>query len=130
MSRLDDELKAVLRRREPSEDFAERVLARIALQESQPAIARSDKVAGWGRRLMDGVAGALAPQPMKWALGSAVMLLLVLGSAGIYRHRERERERVQGEAARAQVMYALQVASVKLNVAQKKVLSIEKQHAD
>lgn len=130
MSRLDDELKAVLRRREPSEDFAERVLARIALQESQPPVARTNIVAGWGERLINSLAGILAPQPMKWALGSAVMLLLVLGSAGIYRHRERERERLQGEAARAQVMYALQVASVKLNVAQKKVLSVEKQHAD
>lgn len=123
MSRLDDELKSVFRRREPSEDFAERVMARIALQEAEP---EPDAGGSW-RLLLAGLRLAFVPQPMRWALGSALALLLVVGSVGVYRHRERERERIEGEMARAQVMYALQVASVKLNVAQKKVLAVEKQ---
>lgn len=123
MSRLDDELKSVFRRREPSEDFTERVMARIALQGAAP-----DPVAGgWWRPLLAGLSRALVPQPMRWALGSALAFLLIVGSLGVYRQRERERERIEGEMAAAQVMYALQVASVKLNVAQKKVLAVEKQ---
>lgn len=112
MSRLDDELKSIFRRQEPSPDFAERVLARIALQEAAPARV------SWWRRLL-----ALArPPQMRLALAGALCLLIAAGIFGVYRYRQVERERVEGEMARAQVIYALQIASSKLNVAQRRVL--------
>jgi hypothetical protein len=123
MSRLDDELKSIFRREEPSPDFADRVLARIALQEAAPQPAKSS----WWRPLLDLTQSLRwAPQraQMRWALAGALAILLA-GTAGFYRYREVQRERAEGEMARAQVMYALQIASAKLNVAQKKVLATE-----
>jgi len=109
MSRLDDELRWALRRREPSQDFAERVLARIALQDAAPKPARGS----WWR--------ALLPGP-RWAMVGALACLLAV-TVGVHRYRVNERTRAEGEVAKAQVMLALQIASAKLNFAQRKVLS-------
>jgi hypothetical protein len=46
---------------------------------------------------------------------------MILGSALMYRHEE---QRTEGEAARQQVMVALQIASAKMRLAQSKVQNL------
>ena len=88
---FDDELKSALRRQEPSPDFADRVLARVA---ARPP-----------RRV---------PRPWaRWAAPIAAALLLAAGGLE-YRH-------YQGEQAKSQVMLAMRIAGGKLNKAQRKV---------
>ena len=91
MASLDDELRSALRRREPSADFTERVLARVA--------------AGPPRR---------ASQPwVRWVAAMAATLVLTAGALE-YRHYE-------GERAKEQVLMAVRIAGSKLSKAQKKV---------
>jgi hypothetical protein len=66
MSRLDDELKMMFQRREPSADFAERVLARIKIQ-AQP------KESLWQRLL-----SFFQPTAMRWAVAATVVLLVAV----------------------------------------------------
>ncbi|MCL4401807.1 MAG: hypothetical protein M1436_03955 [Acidobacteria bacterium] len=97
---LDEELRSALRRVDPPEGFAARVLARVAAQ------------------------GARKPRPwwrpaLAWAAAASLML------AGIqYQHRRAERAR--GEAARREVMMALRIAAAKLHMAQSKVRQINR----
>lgn len=121
MNRFDEELKLALRREEPSPDFADRVMARIAeLQKQEKPREKTD----WLRRLAEFFQ---PPQMkwMKWATAGAMAVLLVIAGFGWLRHRETERMRlaeiVEGERAKEQVMLAMRIASAKLNVAQKKV---------
>jgi hypothetical protein len=88
---LEDELRSALGRREPSPDFAARVLARISAAPPRRV------TRGWTR----GVAG----------IAAAVMLA---AGALEYRHYE-------GERAKEQVLRAVRIAAVKLSKAQKKV---------
>ena len=120
MSRLDDELRKAFQRREPSDDFAERVLARIALQQVAP---QPEKTSWWAPLLAYLNPFSVRKDQMRLALVGALVCLLV-ATVGIQRYRERQREQAQGEVARAQVIFALQIASSKLNAAQKKVQSL------
>jgi hypothetical protein len=120
MSRLDDELRKALRRREPSEDFAERVLARIALQQVVP---QPEKTSWWAPLFEYLNPFAMKKGQMRLALAGA-LVCVVVATVGIHLYRERQREQLEGEAARAQVIFAFQVASAKLNAAQKKVQSL------
>ena len=91
MAPLEDELRSALRRREPSPDFTERVLARVAA-----------------------VPVRRAPQPwVRWVAAMAATLLLAAGGLE-YRH-------YRGERAKDQVLLAVRIAGSKLNKAQKKV---------
>ena len=91
MASLEDELRSVLRRREPSPDFTERVLARVAA-----------------------VPVRRAPQPwVRWVAAMAATLLLAAGGLE-YRH-------YRGERAKDQVLLGERIAGSKLNKAQKKV---------
>jgi hypothetical protein len=94
MASLEDELRSALRRREPSPDFTERVLARV----SAAPVRRATRVS----------------QPWApWAAAIAAALLLTVGGLE-YRHYE-------GERAKNQVLLAVRIAGRKLNRAQKKV---------
>lgn len=66
MSRLDDELKVMFQREEPSADFAERVLARIQVK-AQP------KENFWQRLL-----GFFQPNAMRWAVAATAILLVAI----------------------------------------------------
>jgi hypothetical protein len=66
MSRLDDELKLMFQREEPSSDFAERVLARIQV-EVQP------KETFWQRLL-----AFFQPNAMRWAVATTAILLIAI----------------------------------------------------
>jgi hypothetical protein len=88
---LDDELRSALSRREPSPDFAARVLARVSAAPPRRA------THAWTR----------------WVAGIAAAVMLTAGTLE-YRHYE-------GERAKEQVLLAVRIAAVKLSKAQKKV---------
>ncbi|HKQ78728.1 MAG TPA: hypothetical protein VJ810_33835 [Blastocatellia bacterium] len=118
MNRFEDELKLALRREEPSPDFTDRVMARIAELQGQE---KPREKLDWLRRLLE----FFQPPRMKWAMAGAMAGLLLIAGFGVHRSRENERRRLaeiaEGERAKEQVMLAMRIASVKLNVAQKKV---------
>ncbi|HXG95150.1 MAG TPA: hypothetical protein VNN73_22630 [Blastocatellia bacterium] len=71
MSRLDDELKAAFRRKEPSPDFAARVLARLG----EPVAAPPKKTL-WQR-----LASLFAPQRMQFVAAAATAMIVVAVAA-------------------------------------------------
>lgn len=97
MSRLEDELKEALRRTEPSDGFAERVLARAAAEHPR----------GWWERR-----GFLFREPMfrlSWVAVATVVLV-----TGVYSYRLRQ-ERIRGEHAKQEVVLALRLAASELD---------------
>jgi len=132
MSRFDfdDELRQALSREEPSHDFTDRVMARVAeLRKREKPRGKTD----WLRRLAKffhppqmGQRRWMkwAPQ-MKWAMAGAMAVLLIVAGLGLHHRRENEKRRLaeiaEGERAKEQVMLAMRIASAKLNVAKKKV---------
>jgi hypothetical protein len=120
MSRIEDELRTALRRQEPSTDFTERVMARLAATAVETKQEKSREKAGWRQKLKE----FFQPVPLKWAVAGAIACLLIFAAVGLSRYREHQRamaEIAQGERAKEQVMLAMKIASAKLNVAQKKV---------
>jgi hypothetical protein len=101
MSEFDHELRRLLSRREPPAGFAERVLGRT--EPAVPPVVRP----------------ALRPRSrfVRWAAAAA----LVAAAAGVLEYRERRREQAAGEAARDQVVQALQLAGSKLQLVQAKI---------
>ena len=118
MNRFDEELKLALRREEPSPDFTDRVMARVAELQKQE---KPREKTGWLRRLAE----FFQPPQMKWATAGAMAVLLVIAGFGVHHRRVSERMRLaeiaEGERAKEQVMLAMRIASAKLNAAQKKV---------
>lgn len=101
MSLFDDDLKKALRRVEPPEGFAERVLARASL-DARPR-----------QTLASRLRALFVPRTVRWAAAMAVVCLVIV--VGALRYREVQKERRQGEIASAQAKLALQIASSKLN---------------
>jgi hypothetical protein len=100
MNRLEDELRNAMRREEPPEGFAERVLARVSAK----------KQSLW--------AAVFASRGLRWALAGA--MCLVLAVSGI-EYKQAKDERARGEAAKDQLMLALRITADKLQLAQEKV---------
>lgn len=118
MSHFDKELRQALRRKEPSPDFTDRVMARVAeLQKQEKPREKTD----WLRKLAE----FFQPPRMKWAMAGAMAVVLVIAGFGVHYRRENERQQLaeiaEGERAKEQVILAMRIASAKLNVAQKKV---------
>ena len=116
MNHFDDELKRALRREEPSPDFTDRLMRRLAeLQKREKPTEKAE----WLRRLTE----FFRPTQMKWAMAGAMAVLMVIAGFGVHYRRENERRRLaeiaEGERAKEQVMLAMRIASAKLNVAQK-----------
>ena len=97
MDHLEKQLKQALERRDPSPDFAARVMARIAGQKQQ-------REQAWWR---------VWPSPVwRAALAGGLACLLVAGAGLGYReHLERQRAR----QARDQILQALQVTGTQLS---------------
>jgi hypothetical protein len=100
MNRLDDELRNAMRREEPPEGFAGRVLARV----------QEKKQSAW--------TGIFGSRALRWALAGAMCLALVIASVEYKRAQD---ERARGEAAKQQLMLALRITADKLQFAQEKV---------
>jgi hypothetical protein len=112
MTNFDDELKSALRRQEPPQGFAERVLARATEQGS-----RQNKPA-WRDSWLKIFAQPLRTPLLRWAAVAAVSAALVLG--GVH-YRNVQRERAQGEAAKERLLLALRIAGNKLQLARTRV---------
>jgi hypothetical protein len=100
MSRLEDELRQALRRREPPAGFAERAAARARARQTEK------------RR----------PRLLTWRWLAPVAALLVL-AAGLRFFEERHR-RLAGERAKEQVMLALQLTGSRLRLAQQRIQQV------
>jgi hypothetical protein len=100
MNRLENELRNAMKREDPPEGFAERVLARAAETKQNSRIR------------------IFARPGFRWALAGAIGLLLV--AAGV-EYRQEKLEQVRGEAAKTQLMLALRITADKLQLAQEKV---------
>jgi hypothetical protein len=102
--RMDDALKSALHRQEAPDGFADRVLARVSMQNQRPVHRDS-----WL---------SLFTQPIvRWAALAAVSAAMIVG---VYVYNLR-REQAKGEAAKQRLMLALRVAGSKLQLAKAKV---------
>lgn len=101
MKRLENELRHVLKRKQPSEGFTERVMARAADSTSHGS---------WFH--------LFARRNLRWALAGGMCLILVAAGIGYLHWYEQQ---LQGEKAKAQLMQALYITADKLEIAQAKV---------
>ena len=108
MNEMDEQLKQALRRCDPREGFADRVLARLAEQRTETP-ARKGSWSLW--------------PPLRWVMAIAVLVLLVGGIA--YNVHERRNEEREARAAKQQVMLALRITGSKLRIAKQKVKAVE-----
>jgi hypothetical protein len=106
MTPLDHHLKDALRREQPADGFAERVLARL----DQPRPIKSPS--------RDSVLTFFTQPFMRWATAVALVIAMVAGGV---RYRNVQRERAEGEAAKHRLMLALRIAGSKLQLAKSKV---------
>jgi hypothetical protein len=109
MNPWEEKLREALRRKAAPDGFAERVLA-WTRELPEPA------VRPWAR-----VRAFVAGPTLRWVAAGA--LCVVIAAGAVYRERQ-ERLRREGEIARIQVRQALRIASVKLNLARRKVQGI------
>jgi hypothetical protein len=100
MNHLEYELRHAMKREEPPEGFAERILVRAV-----------------ETRQISWISIFLRPS-LRWALAGAMCLLLV--AAGV-EYRQEKLEQARGEAAKAQLMLALRITADKLQLAHVKV---------
>jgi hypothetical protein len=100
MNRLEETLKQALRREEPPDGFAERILARL-----EPPAARP------------GVWAWLRSPGLRWALAATLPLVLLLA----FQYNAERRRRAEGERAKAQMLTALRITADKLEYAREKV---------
>ncbi len=107
MKRLEDNLKTALRRREPPEGFAERVLSRVAEQWNRPS--------RWERL----VASFRIPQ-LRWAPALVVLLVLITG----FEYVRQRRIRAEGEQAKRQVLLALEITARQLRFVEKSIQKV------
>ena len=107
-NRLENALKDALRREEVPENFAAKVLTRVAQKSAEGEPQHS-----W--------LSVFSRPSLRWAAVAAVSICITLGALH-YRHLQRER--AQGEAAKQQLMLALRIAGTKLQLAKSKVNEI------
>lgn len=107
----DNDLREALRRQDPGEGFTQKVMARVAQQQSPTAT--SSTVGNWFQEFWR----RLGLRPV--LVGSIVALLVLTGSLGVVKYRKVQEAR--GEAAKRQVFLALRISSAKLNHVFKRV---------
>lgn len=104
---IERALQAALERKQPSPDFAARVMARLP----ETALERGKVVA--------------MPPRRPWLAVAAAAMLAVGSFAGLRYQQYR-----QGQEAKRQLMLALQITSEKLTLAQHKVVGISERRID
>src|SRR5437868_3558220 len=102
MSHFEDDLREALRRQEPSSDFSQRVLERIASRAPAPRTVR--------------------PRAWRWPSWTplAVAACVLVSLVGSFEYRNYR----AGQRAKQELVVALHIAGSKLNLAQKKVLDL------
>jgi hypothetical protein len=102
MKPLDDELRNVLRRKEPPAGFAERVMARL---ETTPR----------SMTLVHRVPALFARPMLRWALVATVVCVVVVAS--IFRYQHQQQTRAQAERASQQAILALRITNEEIDAA-------------
>ena len=110
MSYLEDDLKIALQRTEPSEDFVNRVLARV----NQPPPPEPS----WWEQLTV----LLRPPRLQWVAASVILSIMI--PVASVQYRKEQRMRAEGEKAKEQLMFAMHVAGSRLHRVQQKVLEM------
>lgn len=99
--RIENALRRALRRQNPNDDFASRLMTGIA-QRTQP----KPTVRSWW------------PIPrLGWVAAGVMCVAITIGGAKY----EQQHQRARGEAARQQVFVALRIAGAKIQLAQSRV---------
>jgi hypothetical protein len=112
---LESRLRAALRPAAPSEEFTQKLIARVTADQASEAHAR-----GAGRR---------RPKASAWWL-SASLAASLLVAVGVQHHLQERRDTERGLEARRQVIEALRVTSQKLNLAYETIKSESSSPAD
>ena len=110
MSYLEEDLRIAMRREEPPEDFAERVLARL----KWPA---TPQYSCW-----ELLSVLLRPPRVQW-VALCVIFSIMIPAASV-QYRKLVERRAEGERAKQQLVVAVRVAGSKLHSVQKRVLEI------
>jgi hypothetical protein len=106
MTRLEDQLRAVLQHEEPPAGFTDRVLAQAAERGERRE-----------RSLWFQFRNLFAIHRLSWA---AAVVAMVVVASGVGLHIQEQR-RAEGEAAKRQVMLALRITGEKWQVAAKEI---------
>ena len=112
MSGMDDELREALRRRSPSEGFADRVMERVGREGSVAEMPKAP------------------PRPANpwWRMMAIAASILLLLSVGMSRYEKQRRERERAEAAKDQLFAALRLTAGKLQTARARIVNIGYEH--
>ena len=110
MKDIDQELKQAMHRCEPSQGFADRVLAQLEQERPRTRLRPSLRLLQW--------------PVLRWAV--AAVLLISIGTGIAYRVHEQRVEEADAVAAKQQVMLALRITSSKLRVAKQRVKAVER----
>jgi ribosomal protein L30E len=102
MKPLDDELRNLLRRKDPPEGLAERVMARLERPPARLTI---------GRRVSE----FFRPPVLRWAAVAAVVCVVAVAS--IVRYQHQQQMRAQAEQASQQAIYALRITNEEIGTA-------------
>ena len=107
MTPFEQQLKEALARKEPSQDFAKRVLEKT--NERQPGVRQKVRTWWFGRAWV-------------WRLVPAMAALALVSGGAMYREHERT---VQGEMAKDKLLIAMRIAGSKLHETQQQVIGIQ-----
>jgi hypothetical protein len=99
---IESRIRAALRPVAPSEEFSQKLLARVMAD--QPAQPKPRRLRGASAR------------PLAWWLTASLAACLIL-AVGVQQHLERQRLQQSGLEARREVVEALRMTSQKLNLA-------------
>lgn len=102
MNPLDDELRVLLRRKEPPAGFTEHVMSRLATK--PPRLTLVEHLSAFFRRPL-----------LRWAAATAAVFVAVV--AGIVRYQHQRQMRVQAERASRQAILALRITNEQIDAA-------------
>ncbi len=107
MKPMEDDLRRALRRKEPPEGFARRVMERLGEAPARP-----------------GVPWVLAARGSWWRAAAAAVCVVVLTVGGALRYEHDRRDRLAAEAARDQLLTALRLTAGKLKMTRARIVSM------
>lgn len=96
MNHMEHELRDALKRVDPPPGFADRVMARVPARDS-------------------------TRQPRTWMAAAAAVLIAVAG-AGSWEYQRAREQRIEAEQAKAELIFALELTSSKLQSTRSKLL--------
>lgn len=115
MKPIDDELRRLLRRKEPPAGFAERVMSRLKTEPPRLTfVQRRSAFFRW--------------PVLRWAVAAAVVCIAVV--AGIVRQQHQQQVRAQAEHASRQAILALRITNEQIDAALERAQHVTAQALD